>query len=260
VLPFFLRCVPVPIVPGRLVSVPRVVVFVVPFFRCVVVVLCAPISASLSLTSSFNHSMSTPNDDEFDAYEASLDALLDEYFAAQEGLPDGDVTGARMVLELFYPGGELINKWAAEKESTVAAETESTVAAKMKTKNTLGTTAAETETETESTLAPKTEAEIESTVAAKMKTKSNLGTTETEDNDEVQIVKIIHANTIPIDEDYDALETRHDALASEFEARLDGENGWSEQMKAMWAAKTKTETETEIESNVAAKTEKHSGN
>jgi hypothetical protein len=30
----------------------------------------------------------------------------------------------------------------------------------------------------------------------------------------------------------------------------------------MWAAKTKTETETEteIESNVAAKTEKHSGN
>jgi hypothetical protein len=225
VLPFFLRCVPVPIVPGRLVSVPRVVVFVVPFFRCVVVVLCAPISASLSLTSSFNHSMSTPNDDEFDAYEASLDALLDEYFAAQEGLPDGDVTGARMVLELFYPGGELINKWAAEKESTVAVE-------------------------------------IESTVAAKMKTKSNLGTTETEDNDEVQIVKIIHANTIPIDEDYDALETRHDALASEFEARLDGENGWSEQMEAMWAAKTKTETETEteIESNVAAKTEKHSGN
>jgi hypothetical protein len=198
--------------------------------------------------------MSTPNDDEFDAYEASLDALLDDYFARQEGLPDGDVTGARMVLELFDPGSELINKWAAEKESTVAAETESTVAAKMKTKNTMGTTTAKSE----STLAGKTEAEIESTVAAKMKTKSNLGTTE--DNDEVQIVKIIHANTIPIDEDYDALETRHDALASEFEARLDGENGWSEQMKAMWAAKTKTETETEIESNVAAKTEKHSGN
>jgi hypothetical protein len=66
---------------------------------------------------------------------------------------------------------------------------------------------------------------------------------DSKDNDEVQIVKIVYANPSPndTDEDYDALEARHDVLASEFEARLDAENVWSQQMKVMWSAKESTE-------------------